>query len=192
MALDPKQALAGLPHDVRGLADEPSALLRWGGFLAGALIAALLVALVVIWLKRRRREPAFVADPWTLLLGRITGLEIPPLDNDKAREDFYYNLSLLLREGIERRTGLNATDLTFSELKGPLTSKLPLRTDDVKRVLAFLERADLVKFAEAPASAAAMAEDRDSVRGWVDGFRPREGDINPAATLSTRTAGGGG
>lgn len=190
MALDPAKALEGLPHDVRGLASEPSLLLRWGGFAAGALLAALLVALIVIWLRRRRRDPTFVVDPWTELLTRIKELVLPPLDNDKGREDFYYNLSLMLREGIERRTGLNATDLTFGELKGPLSSKLPLRTDKIKDVLAFLERADLVKFAEAPATATVMQEDRDAVHRWVDGLKPNAEDLTPATPLATQAAGG--
>ncbi len=189
---DPAQALAGLPHDVRGLAIVPSPIWQWTMIGVGALIAVLLVALVVLWLRRRRRDPQFAVDPWTELVARIRGTTLPDEADTRGREEFYFALSMHLRDGIERRTGINATDLTYSQLAAPLKNRLPLRTAEVDAVLAFLQRADLIKFAEAKSSTASMTEDRDAVRGWVESLRPREGEPSSSMDASQRVMGGAG
>lgn len=179
------QAVEGLPHDIHGLIPyQPTLLDRWPWILAAGL-GLLLVGLVWSWWRtRRRRQPAEQPfDPWDQLEQRLARLEPGELFDSRARETFFYDLSLGLREAIERRTGLRATDMTLGELRGPLLTKLPLPPPDIEAVLDFLKHADFVKFAEAPATRNEACEASKSVQAWVRQLRPRA-DLALAATAS--------
>jgi hypothetical protein len=170
-----------LPHDIRGLVPYEAQWRRLALPALLALIAVLVVTALALWWRRRRRRPAPVAppeDPWDALLRRIRTLALKTPFERLAQEEFFFELSMLLREGIELRTGVRATDLTFQELRAPLRAKLPLATAEVERVLGFCERADQVKFAGTGSDRAEADAARSTVDGWVRQLRPA-----PAAPL---------
>jgi hypothetical protein len=90
-----------------------------------------------------------------------------------VQENYFYSLSLILREAVELRTGIRATDLTLYELKNPLRRSLPFKQEDIESVISFLERADMVKFAGAPSQREEALGDHRRVQGWVRELRPR-------------------
>jgi hypothetical protein len=170
----------GLPHDIRGLLPY----VPWGTYLLWFLLgAAALAGLLYLWkvLKRRRKErPVAPVDPWDDLKGRLGRLRPQLPFGRKEQEDFFFQLSLMLREAIELRTRIRATDLTSDELKEPLRRRLPLPPAGIQAVLAFLERADLVKFAEAPSDRGEAEEALGQVGAWVRELTPKSIDAAPA------------
>lgn len=165
----------GLPHDIHGLLPyQPTLLDHWPWFLAGGA-ALMALALLAAWWRRRKAEvpPGKPIDPWDALDERLAALLPSDPFVGRARETYFFELSLALREAIERRTELRATDMTWSELREPLRRKLPLPSADVDAVLAFLQRADLVKFAEAEASRDEAIDAMQRVRRWAAALRPR-------------------
>ncbi len=163
-----------LPHDIRGLVPYRASLLDYWPYAAGLM--ALLVGLAgLLWWRRRRAAqmpPAPPADPWDVLAGKLAQLSVPRPFGLQEQAEYFFHLSLLLREAIELRTGLRATDLTLGELKTPLRNKLPLPTGDIDGVLAFLERADYVKFAGRPASTEEAVFAREQATAWTRRLRP--------------------
>lgn len=165
----------GLPHDIHGLLPyQPTLLDRWPWFLAAG---AALMALALFWSWWRRQKgkvrPVKQVDPWDALDERLAALLPSEPFVGRARETYFYELSLALREAIERRTELRATDMTLGELCEPLRRKLPLPGAEIDAVLGFLQRADLVKFAEAEASRDEALDALQRVRSWTTALRLR-------------------
>lgn len=179
----------GLPHDIHGLIPyQPSLLDYWPWLLVTVLLAGVIL-LAWSWWKRRRKQPKPVApiDPWELLEQRIQSLVPADPFVGKEREQFFYDLSLALREAIERRIGLRATDMTLYELRLPLRDKLPFSQEVIDAVLAFLQRADFIKFAEAPVSREQALADADDVRRWAMELRRQPESVTASLTETVVT-----
>ena len=163
-----------LPHGLRGaLAPYP----EWVLLTALALLLAALIGTVVLlwrWNKRRRSmRPKPRLDPWDDLLARI-GSVVPEQPFTKAvQAEYYSSLSLMLREGIERRCGLAAMGRTYQELRGPLRAQSFLPKEQGEAILGFLERADSVKFAAAPSSDEEAKAAVLQVSAWITALRPQ-------------------
>lgn len=180
--------VAGLPHDIRGLLPYQT---PWWHYALGG-VAAFIVAGLLAWgiwylLKKRRtkiREERPV-DPWDALESRLAVM-LPPGEFPRGlvQENYFYGLSLILREAVELRTGIRATDLTLYELKNPLRRQLPFKQEDIESVIHFLERADMVKFAEAPSQREEALGDHGRVQRWVRDLRPRPEPMAGDGTLS--------
>ena len=183
------QPVEGLPHDIRGLIPyQPTVLDRWPWILGAILLLALLIFAGLYWRKFRARkavEPP--VDAWDLLEQRLARLVPGEPFTDSIRVAFFYELSLGLREAIERRTGVRATDMTLDELREPLRRKLPLSAGETEELLAFLQRADLVKFAEVAATADEALAEGLRVRNWTSSLRPRS-DVGATTPPSGRQA----
>ena len=192
MSSNGQNLAAGLPHDIRGLL--PYQTPWWHFALAG--LGAILVAGLVAWgiwylLKKRRpkiREERPV-DPWDALESRLGGM-LPPGDFTRGlvQENYFHSLSLLLREAVELRTAVRATDLTLYELKGPLRRTLPFKQEEVESLISFLERADMVKFAGAPSQREEALGDHRRVETWVRELRPRPEPVGPVDSVGPASA----
>lgn len=179
----------GLPHDIHGLIPyQPTLLDYWPWLLAGAL-TLLACSLLWRWWSKRKKQPKPVppVNPWDLIERRILALQPNEPFVGKDREQFFYDLSLALREAIERRTGLRATDMTLSELCSPLARLSPFAHESTDAVLAFLKRADFIKFAEAPASRDEALLDAQNVRQWVMDLR-KQAEASAETALATPLA----
>lgn len=170
-----------LPNDIRGLVPNPP---PWWSYAVLAL-ASLALAVAAVWLYRwwKTRRPAAKtkagASPWETLRARLQAMTVPSdFPEGRCQEEYFYGLSLLLREAIELRTRIPATDRTFQELRDPLRKKLPLATLEVQAVLAFLERADLVKFASAASTKPEAAACQLQVSAWVQKLEPKAGELS--------------
>ena len=161
-----------LPHGLRGaLAIYP----QWLVLLILALLIVSLVAALVLmwrwWRRRRLNRPRAGIDPWDELLARVTALTPAQPFTKAAQEDFFAHLSLFLREGIERRTGLPATDRTYQELRVPLKDQSFLPKEQGEALLQFLQRADLVKFAASPSGDGEARAAASQVAAWITALR---------------------
>lgn len=169
-AQGPAQAVGAdsLPHDIYGIVHYSTPWYVYAALAIGGI--ALLLALYAgfkAW-KRRAQRTAAPVDPWQALKDRVAGLQIASPFTRKAQEDFFYELSLALRDAIERRCGIPATSLTHRELKQIMRSDAPLPTQTMQAMLAFLQRADLVKFADAGTDVPEAEAARREVLAWID------------------------
>ena len=166
-------AAAGLPHDIRGTIFVP---LPWWQIALIVLVAiAVLIAIFTAWKwwkKRQANRPLPPRDPWDELQERLQVTQ-PPVPFTKAAQiEYFAQLSLILREAIERRTQIPATDRTCQELKAPLRAKLPLKPTETEALLSFLERADFIKFAKAPTDTAEALSAHGHVVTWLRALVP--------------------
>ena len=170
-----------LPHDILGLLPVP-----WPWWVIPLVLASIGLLAALVWyvraiIKGKKTTGVPLAhDPWAALLGRLLAMNIPAeFEPGKVQEDHFFALSILLREAIEMRTGIPATDMTYQELKEPLRKRLPLTPQETEAVLAFLERADLIKFASVPSDRSEAEEFRSLLATWMASLKPKSIDQNP-------------
>jgi hypothetical protein len=150
----------------------------WPFFLLIAAAAAL-----AIWLKRRGRKasgrpasadcPRDDRPPEIIALAELERLRGSGLWEENRRKEFYGELTEILRRYFERRFGFPATRETSSELQRHLR-QLELDRLMLTVFKELFERADLVKFAKAPAADAWGEGDLAAARRLIEGTTPRE------------------
>jgi len=151
MALLPSEAptLDQLRPPLGALRVEAPNETPWKWILAGAFLA-LLVALLIVR-SRRKRDPSIPVGP-------------PPTPEELARREFvalarggslgkgdlsgfFSELTLIVRRYIERTTGVAAPEQTTEEFLRAMRGHSSFDTASREKLKAFLEAADLVKFA---------------------------------------------
>lgn len=167
----------GLPHDIAEIIPYNTPWYYYAVAVLAVLLLVLTCYLVYKFISNKiNNKPKVIIpiDPWETLLSDLKKvIPVEPFAK-QSQVEYYYRLSLLLRQAIEYRTQVRATDLTFQELKVPLDKKLPFKTDDRLALINFLEKADYIKFAESEASLDEAQESRDQVKVWVKRLRPNE------------------
>lgn len=161
-------------RDVKGLARWPRPGLQ-SVFLMLAAVAALavLIALLVLALRRRGRTPPATVEtpPHERALQAIQDLRAKRLIEQGEVEAFFIELSAIVRHYIEERFGMHAPEQTTEEFIRTATSSRLLSLDHQMLVTAFLEQCDLVKFARhrpgTPEMEAAIAAAERLVRETV-------------------------
>ncbi|MFP4541164.1 MAG: DUF4381 family protein [Opitutales bacterium] len=174
-----------------GLADirEPILFWPWWVWLLAALVVVAVAGLVWAFLRYRRQRAAAAALP-----------PPPPLPAEWARAQFeriaaeraamddktYVSaLSDVLRGYLQRAFGLPATERTTEEFFELTTQRGVFAESLRSELMAFLERADLVKFARQTIASAQQERLLDEARGVVEtaeASRPRENLVNVPAT----------
>ncbi|MBV6440679.1 MAG: hypothetical protein EPGJADBJ_02351 [Saprospiraceae bacterium] len=143
---------------IRDIQREP---LLWTDYWPWGLGGVLLL-LLMIWLLRKKKpkpavavhlppQPAPVVPPHQLALQKLNILEQKQLWKHGEVEQFYAELSLIVREYLEGRFGIPALESTTREIL-PLIKKagFPDNLDGVLREL--LQKSDLTKYAQHPPS----------------------------------------
>jgi hypothetical protein len=153
-----------------------------------ALLAAVLAGAAGWWIAARRRrraagggggpvEPAL--SPEDEALQALTGLENSSLIAEAQFKEFYSALSGILRRYAERRYAIPAPEMTSSELLAALR-KAEVPTEPLFTIRAFLDNADLVKFARLTPDPVEITGDIDRVRQFVNATTPRPAEPPPA------------
>lgn len=149
-------------------------------WLYGLVAAAVLLLVLAGWYLWRRLKqraqvtPTVTVDPWAELSRKIQDLKPEQMVNDGLEKELYFQYSLLLRTGIELATQIRATDMTFRELAPLIDRKLSLKTEETTAIKEFLKTADLVKFADRPATAGEAQKFRQDLMVWVAALKPRQ------------------
>lgn len=125
----------------------PGSGVAWSWWIAGGVVLALVVA-VLVW--RRWRRPKL---PLEKLLSpyELAYLEFEKLLESKWAETdvklFYVELTAIVRRYIERTTGVHAPEQTTEEFLREIAQHEKFSLDERNKLQQFLLAADLVKFA---------------------------------------------
>ncbi|MHC4128804.1 MAG: hypothetical protein ACYS1E_07560 [Planctomycetota bacterium] len=138
-------------HDIRNPVDVPVAsplAARWPLGLAIVVVAtAIAVIAIVIARRRRAAVPAPVVPPHEWAEARLERLAAEHLIEQGRFHEFYFRLTDIVRQYIERRFAIMAPERTTDEFLSE-TRRSAVLTDEHKDLLGgFLRAADMVKFA---------------------------------------------
>ena len=156
---------------------------RWGWIaLAGALIAlAGLAAAYLLWGRRGPEEIVPVISPWEAALKRLRDLRERQLAALGKYEQFYVDLSSILRFYVEDRYSVHAPEQTTPEFL-EAAARSGFFSDEHQRLLAsFLRHADRVKFARLEPTLEEMEESFAAVQRYIEETVPRPEPATEAA-----------
>ncbi len=109
-----------------------------------------------------------VEDPRQRLLRNLSLLQpVEPFDA-VAQMQYFSALTLYLREAIELRTTIRATDMTVNELHPYLERSPFLEEEERYNVLSFLDKADRIKFAGEAVSLTEAEAARRKAMKWAE------------------------
>jgi len=151
-------------HDIKGLVPLPP---EWWWLW---LVLAAAVAAVTFWLWKRRQQSAasaFVAPPPTPYEIAIRELQRLREENPPVQE-FYTRLSDIVRQYLEGQMGLRAPERTTEEFLYEVSRDQSLSADHRELLGAFLQEADLVKFAKFQPGAEEMRRALEAAEKFVD------------------------
>ncbi len=155
-----------LPHEIYDAEKVPVSL--W--LIAGIILAILALGLAIWYFLKRKKPvtPEPQQNPWDLLNTKLNDL-----DSEKPEiSETFFELSVILRDGVELATAVPAGKLTLSELKTKLNHP------QAAEIFAALELSDLVKFADRPTNSTEARELKEKVKGLLAALR-EEGTYAP-------------
>jgi hypothetical protein len=165
----------------------------WPAYLAGALIAAGLGALLTIaivrrWRARRGERPGPPPRPaHEVALERLDRLGVYGFLENADNRPFYFAVSEVIREYLGARFGFDSLELTTDELVAQLR-RYSGREIVVGEIQGWLSACDLVKFAKISPSAAEARGALESAIRIVSATRPvAEPLVPPAAAAAEAT-----
>ena len=143
------------PHDIKGQMTYPVTFKEVAPWIAGGLVLAGLIALIVWLIVRysRRNNPEYIHKdpPHIVALRKLDKYRGNAMWVPEKQKVFYSGITDALREYISERYGIGAMEMTTAEIFKDMKA-----TDAPKELLGELkelfERADFVKFAKFVAS----------------------------------------
>ena len=172
---------------------------NWPALIATCAFVAAVVGvgigwLIKRWLDARRRAALPIVDTrpaHAIALERLERLEAERLPEQGRAKEFYFRLSEVVRDYLERRYAFGAPEMTSDEIRAHLRATTHTLTPEGRRAIeAFLDETDLVKFADlAPTESAADTTLR-AARGIVALTRAAETSAAPSGPTSTPQSGG--
>ncbi len=184
-------------RDIKDTIEVPKPALGYGGWfliLGGLFIASLIVFILVILLRRARgdaegAEPELPPHIWALQ--RLDELAGEDLLARELVQGFYFRLSGIVREYIERRFALMAPERTTDEFLHDASRSRSLRDGHKDLLSGFLREADMVKFALHRPPQNEGEEAMGAARSFVDETALRQADRTDGDSNSTPAAGAG-
>jgi hypothetical protein len=143
--------------------------------VAAAILAIGAVVLFILWRARRensRLAAEKIIPPHLWALSQLDALARESLPEEGRFHEFYFRLSDIVRQYVERRFGLRAPERTTEEFLRE-TRDDPLLSDDQKNLLAgFLRAADMVKFARHEPAVEECETAFAAARGFIEQTAP--------------------
>lgn len=162
-------------RDIKGTVELPLDRRRtWLWWSLGILATAAAILLLAGLLRRRRRRAAM---PKPLLPHEWAFFAFQRLEEDQLVErgrvqEFYFRLSGIVREYIERRFGLMAPERTTPEFLAEVRSDSSLSGEHKTLLGQFLQAADMVKFARYEPAPTEVQTALGTARAFVDQTTP--------------------
>jgi hypothetical protein len=174
----------GSATDIRGLkkirrVDSPAPWALYGG------IAAVVLALLLffIWQKRKNR-PSIIVPPapaHEIAFEALSHLRQTDFSNQEAIRKYYFSLSAVVRNYVENRFGMNATDLTTEELVPLIQHELPIESPLKNQLRSFLESTDAIKYAGGDAQESEIERAYEQALTFVEATVPQPEPTGEAA-----------
>ena len=184
---------------VERLGPVPLRTTNWPALIATcAFVAAAMGVgigwLVKRWLDARRRAALPIVDTrpaHVIALERLERLEAERLPEQGRAKEFYFRLSEVVRDYLERRYAFGAPEMTSDEIRAHLRANAHALLPEGRRAIeAFLDETDLVKFADlAPTESAADTTLR-AARGIVALTRAADPSAAPSGPAGAPQSGG--
>ena len=151
--------------------DLPPLSWKLVGWCAAALIAVVAVVAAVWFLLRylARRIKEHRMSPIERAWVELDRLLKKGLPGRGRYKDFYVELTMVVRRYVQRKYGIRAPHLTTEEFLGELADSRLGECSNVEGLKAFLESADMVKFAGVKATPEMADDATDSARGYLKG-----------------------
>ncbi len=163
------------PHDIEEIIPYVIPWWYYALIIGGVLIVAAIIAAIWYWYKNRKKELEVIkVDHWAELTEKVQRLSPDDALALGQAKEYYFQLSLFLRTAIELATQIRATDMTFRELSPLMDRKLPVGGEELQAMKEFLKVADLVKFADRPATEGEAGYFKQSLQLWISALKPRQ------------------
>jgi hypothetical protein len=156
--------------DILDLKDIHAWDLRWIWALGASLLLILLFLLLRSWWRRPRapkQAAAIRLTPIEAALKKLDELVASRLVESGQVRRFYFGLSDLFREFLERELEIPACEATLEELRPKLRSSPWLQPDQSREAVELLELADMAKFAQFVPSREEIVGSVRRTRAWV-------------------------
>ena len=172
--------------DIRGLKpiERRPNQIPWMWIGVGGLV--ILAGSLLAWWMLRRRSAAVEAaiPPHERAFARLDALRATDFGDRQAVRRFCFAISEIVREYVEGRFGLNATDLTTEEIIDDLPSIAELSAPHQQELIHFLRSTDQVKFAGSDPDPSGIERIYESALSFVEATRPMiEADGGESETL---------
>jgi hypothetical protein len=165
-------------RDIKGPVGLAEAVRRkWQAIVLAGVMALMSAVLVVQLIRHVRRRPKLVAPPAAaheIAYAALRELAARDLVGAGQMKEYYYELSLIVRHYIENRFGLRAPEQTTEEFLRSLGSGSELSAEHRTMLQEFLTESDLVKFANADATAEDARRAHDCAVAFIEETRERE------------------
>jgi hypothetical protein len=180
-----EQDLIPLPHpQIAPPVVPPEPVSRW--FLIAAVVSAIVLLALVVWLLLMRKSTAQVeaVSPLKVALGRLEALE-PELDR-LTPDEVGHRVSVILRDYLQARYGVPAPYRTTQELYG--NSAIQAREGLRERFGPVADFYDRLEFAPQPATRADSATlIQEAIRALRDEKRYNPGSYPPPLNVARTT-----
>lgn len=139
--------------DIKPIIGEPAKLEDYLPYIGG-LLALLLIALLVMYFRKRKSRqepapaPAVFLLPHEIALQKLEALKKQKLWQQGEVKAYHSELTYIVREYLESRYGIAALENTTGEILDQMR-KLTLTKEVAEKLDTMLHTADLVKFAKA-------------------------------------------
>ncbi|MFO1462203.1 MAG: hypothetical protein U1F66_00330 [bacterium] len=156
--------------DILDLKDIHPWDLRWLWALAASFVLIVVFLLLRSLWKRPRKAKAAPAPPLTPLeaaLKKLDELVQSRLVESGQVRRFYFGLSDLFREFIERELEIPACEATLEELRPKLRASPWLDSEQSREAIGLLELADMAKFAQFVPPREEIVNSVKRCRAWV-------------------------
>lgn len=158
-------------RDVKGPVELPiSRTWAWVGWALGGLAGVIVLPILTLWAIRRMRRPVpeIVIPPHAWAFDQLQRLADEALVEQGMVHEFYFRLSMIVREYIERRFNLMAPERTTEEFLVEVRRDPLLNTHYRDMLGQFLEACDMVKFALYEPQTAEIEQAFNAARDFVD------------------------